>query len=492
MCGAAKTQLVDCQTKKNFSHEELLVPFFGRGPIPFEFLQSLEDFLVRHFYDYDPYFQVGRKTQKDKALQYIKGLFCAERGRRNMERMVEEVHGSEYESLQHFISDSPWDTDGLMQHLAHSVSRDLRHLGLIGCTVDEKAHIKKGKKSVGVARQYAGNLGKVENCQVSVHLSLCADRYANLVNHRLYIPREWTDDKERCRKAGVPNDCMVFKTKPELGLEMVGELVSNGVHFDYVNGDGLYGNGYTFSKGLDSLGVRYVLDVHSDQRIFLHRPVTGVPHTESGKRGRKPVRLKADVSGIKVSEYASSLRKSDYKEVRIRPTTKGWLTAHIHVVRVWVWDEKEGDTHAIEQTLVISNPMRKNDRVKYSLSNISLEQQNIETFAFMQAQRFWIEKCFKDDSHELGMSDYQVRSYKGFCNHMALTCVAMHFVLRQRLAGAKKYPLLSYNDVRILFAAELMEKHSNNLFDRRIKQMKERHKQRVKDVMRYYKVDLPK
>lgn len=86
--------------------------------------------------------------------------------------MVEEVNESDYESLQHFISDSPWDTEGLMQHLAHSVSRDLQPLGLIGCTVDEKAHVKKGKKSVGVARQYAGNLGKVENCQVSVHLSL--------------------------------------------------------------------------------------------------------------------------------------------------------------------------------------------------------------------------------------------------------------------------------------------------------------------------------
>ena len=445
-----------------------------------------------HFYEYDPYFQVGRKTQKDKAHQYVKGLFCAERGKRNMERMVEEVNGSDYESLQHFISDSPWDTDGLMQHLAHSVRQDLQPLGLIGCTVDEKAHVKKGKKSVGVARQYAGNLGKVENCQVSVHLSLCADRYANLVNHRLYLPREWIDDVERCRKAGVPEDRMVFKTKPGLGLEMVGELITNGVHFDYVNGDGLYGNGYTFSKGLDSLGVRYVLDVHSNQRVFLQKPVIEVPTSEPGKRGRKPIRLKPDVSGITVSEYTSSLQKSDYTEVHIRPTTKGWLTAHIHVVRVWVWDEKAGDTEAIEQTLVIRKPLRKKDRIKYSLSNIGVDHQSIETFAFMQAQRFWIEKCFKDDSHDLGMSDYQVRSYKGFCNHMALTCVAMHFVLRQRLAGVKKYPLLSYNDVRVLFAAEIMEKYDNNMFDNRIKQMKKRHLQRVRDIMRYYKSDLPK
>lgn len=379
-----------------------------------------------------------------------------------------------------------------MRHLAHSVSKDLQPFGLIGCTVDEKAHLKKGKKSVGVARQYAGVSGKVDNCQVSVHLSLCADRYASLISHRLYLPSEWTDDVERCRKAGIPEDQTVFKTKPELGLEMVEELINSGVPFDYINGDGLYGNSYTFSKGLDSLGVRYVLDVHSNQKIFLQEPIIQVPLSEKGKRGRKPTRLKTDIPGIKVDEYGKSLKSSDYKEVRIRPTTKGWLTAFIHVAKVWVWDEQALDNKAIEQTLVIQKSLGKKKRIKYALSNIGVEQQSIETFAFMQAQRFWIEKCFRDDSHDLGMSDYQVRSYKGFYNHMALTCVAMQFVLRQRIAGQKDYPLLSYNDVRILYATEIMEKYDCELMNLRIKQMKKRHEKRIKDIMRYYKFDLTK
>lgn len=406
--------------------------------------------------------------------------------------MVEEVTGSEYESLQHFISNSPWDTQGLMKQLSQTVSKELQSFGLVGCTVDEKAHLKKGIKSVGVARQYAGTSGKVDNCQVGVYLSLCAGKYANITNYRLYLPKEWTDNKKRCINAGVPEKQVVFKTKPELGLEMVKEHIENGVHFDFINGDGLYGNGYTFSKGVAAWGMKYVLDVHSNQQVYLQKPIIKIPESQEVKRGRKPTLPKPDVKGISVAEYEKTLRKADYKEVRIRPTTKGWLTALIHVARVWVWDEQGGDLEAIEQTLVIRKPVHKKDKIKYSLSNIKIEEQSIEDFAFMQAQRFWIERCFRDDSHDLGMSDYQVRTYKGFNNHMALTCVAMQYVMRERIKNRIELPLLSYNDVRILLAKEIRERADYDCEDMRIEQMSKRHKQRAKDIMRYYNVDLPK
>lgn len=406
--------------------------------------------------------------------------------------MVEEVSGSQYESLQHFISHSPWDTQGLMKQLSQTVSKELQTIGLVGCTVDEKAHLKKGIKSVGVARQYAGTSGKVDNCQVGVYLSLCAVKYASITNYRLYLPKEWTDNKSRCLKAGIPESQIVFKTKPELGLEMVKEHIENGVHFDFINGDGLYGNGYIFSKGVNALGKKYVLDVHSNQQVYLQNPVIKIPEAQEGKRGRKPTLPKSEVEGISVAGYEKTLRKSDYKEVRIRPTTKGWLTALMHVAKVWVWDEKGGDLEAIEQTLVIRKPVHKKDKIKYSLSNIKVYQQNVEDFAFMQAQRFWIERCFRDDSHDLGMSDYQVRTYKGFNNHMALTCVAMQYVQRERMKNAKELPLLSYNDVRILLAQDIRERADYDCEEIRMEQMSKRHKQRAKDTMRYYQTDLPK
>jgi SRSO17 transposase len=422
----------------------------------------------------------------------LSGLFCSERGKRNIERMVEEVSGSEYESLQHFISSSPWDSEGLMRQLSQKVSRELQPYGLIGCTVDEKAHLKKGTKSVGVSRQYAGTIGKVDNCQVGVYLSLSTGKYASITNYKLFLPKEWTEDKQRCIKAGIPGVRIDFKTKPELGLEMIKEQIENQVHFDYVNGDGLYGNGYTFSKGVDGLGKKYVLDVHSNQQIYLQKPTISVPEPREGKRGRKPTRPKPDFRGISVSDYQKSLRRSDYKEVKIRPTTKGWLTALAHVARVWVWDEQGGDLEAIEQTVVIRKPSHKKDTLKYSLSNIKVGEHDIDTFAFIQAQRFWIEKCFKDDSNDLGMSDYQVRTYKGFNNYMALTCLAMQYVMRQRIKNATDLPLLSYNDVRILLAKEIRERTDYDMSINRFEQMSKRHKQRDRDTLRYYQTDLPK
>ena len=406
--------------------------------------------------------------------------------------MVEEVSGSEYESLQHFISDSPWDSKGLMLELAGNVSKKLQPFGKIGCTVDEKAHLKKGTKSVGVARQYAGTSGKVDNCQVAVYLSLSAGKYAALSNFRLYLPREWTDDKKRCRKAGIPKPFTVFKTKQQLALDMIQEHLDHGVHFDFVNGDGLYGNGFEFSKGLQSLGVPYVLEVHCDQLIYLQEPEIYIPAAGEGKRGRKPSLPVSDKQGIPIDQYVKSLPKNQFKEVRIRPTTKGWLTAWIHVVTVWVWDKKSGDQHAIKQTLVIRKPLHKKDKTKYSLSNIPIEQQSVEEFAFMQAQRFWIEKCFRDDSHDLGMSDYQVRTFRGFFNHMALTSVALEWVLTERLENARDIPLLSVNDIRILIAKEIRSRFDYDCIENRSEQLEKRHEQRQRDINRYYKPILPK
>jgi SRSO17 transposase len=271
----------------------------------------------------------------------------------------------------------------------------------------------------------------------------------------LFLPQKWIDDPKRCEKAGIPNHKMVFKTKPQLALDMIAEHLDCGVKFDYVNGDGLYGNGFEFSKGLMAKGVNYVLETHCDQTIFIEKPFISVPVNNPGKRGRPHCLPIADQSGLRVEEYARRLHKKDFTEVRIRRTTKGWLTALVHVVSVWVWDKKAADLNPIQQTLVIRKPSVKADKIKYSLSNIPKEDQSIEEFAFMQAQRFWIERCFRDDSHDLGMSDYQVRTFRGFNNHMALTCVAMEYILTERLKNAQDVPLLSTNDIRLLIAREI-------------------------------------
>ena len=488
---AGKNQ-IDEKHKSSLLHEEPVV-LRAKGQRRIEKLESSItggfDSIVS---TYSKFFGVGQKTQQNKAQQYLEGIFCAERGKRNIERMVEEVSGSEYESLQHFISNSPWDSKGLMLELAKNVASKLQGHGKIGCTVDEKAHLKKGTESIGVARQYAGTAGKVDNCQVAVYLSLTAGKYAALSNFRLYLPKEWTDNPIRCLAAGFPKQDVVFKTKQQLALEMIREHLDQGVQFGYVNGDGLYGHGFEFSKGLQALGVKYVLDIHCDQSVYTQQLVIFVPVAEEGKMGRKPTLPKSNILPTTVERYAKSLGKNQFKEVRIRPTTKGWLTALIHVATVWVWDKKAGDQTAIEQTLVIRKSLVKKDKTKYSLSNIPVDEQSVEEFAFMQAQRFWIERCFRDNSHDLGMSDYQVRTYKGFFNHMTLTSVALEWVLTARLENANDIPLLSVNDVRIMIAKEIRSKFDYDCNENRGEQLEKRHKQRQKDINRYYEFDLPK
>ena len=157
---------------------------------------------------------------------------------------------SKTEKEKHPLVSSVTNGFGLMVELAKNIFRKLQPIGKIGCTVDEKAHLKKGTKSVGVARQYAGTSGKVDNCQVAVYLSLTAGKYSSLTNFRLFLPQQWIDNPARCQKAGIPKSERVFKTKPQLALEMIREHLKHGVQFDYVNGDGLYGNGFEFSKGL--------------------------------------------------------------------------------------------------------------------------------------------------------------------------------------------------------------------------------------------------
>ena len=138
--------------------------------------------------------------------------------------------------------------------------------------------------------------------------------------------------------------------------------------------------------------------------------------------------------------------------------------------------------------------MHKKDKIKFSLSNIGKNEQSIEKFAFMQSQRFWVEKCFRDDSHNLGMSDYQVRTYKGWNNHMALTCLAMEYGLNYKLEFKIEVPLLSYTDIRELIVETIQDNKKE--FDNKLEQMLKRHCQREKDIKRYYKeneyFDLPK
>ncbi len=403
-----------------------------------------------------------------------------------MERMEEHVNGSGYRRYQHFLSNSTWDPVPVCAQVARDMSGVCeglkRQTGLpTGLLVDESATVKKGKASVGVGRQYAGVVGNVENCQVGVYASLCHDSSATLVNKRLFLPEAWADDSARCETAGIPKDTRRHQTKPQLALEMIDELDNLGLQWDWIGGDGLYGHSYELTTGLDERDLLYVLDVQKDERIYEEEPQIAVPprtHTQ----GRTPTKRQADRKPIRLDRYCAKLSADMWKLVKIRKGEKGWLKRRIHVATVWVWNEEED--RARRRTLVISKTSGRKPKTKYSVSNGTLEDYTIQEYAYVQAQRYWVERCFDDAKNELGLSDYQVRKWLGWHHHHALVIMASLFLVKERLSQQETTPLMSLRDARLLMIARLFGTAED--VKTCLTQMRIRHEKRQKSTDWWY------
>ncbi|WP_200375125.1 transposase [Thiocystis violacea] len=237
-------------------------------------LKQLHNHLASHIEEYSHCFHNETSDGHELGEAYIHALLKTEAGKRNMERMDEELElsGAGYQHIQQFIFDSTWSASNLISEIALNTSelyadQDNYQCSDVGYIIDESAHVKKGKHSVGVARQYAGVIGKVENCQVGVYASLVFNSHSTLINERLFLPESWTSDPKRFEKAGIPEEARTFKTKPQLALEMITSDLEAGVEFSWVGSDGLYGHGLELGNALDNMGLTFLLDVHGNQKV---------------------------------------------------------------------------------------------------------------------------------------------------------------------------------------------------------------------------------
>ena len=257
--------------------------------------------------------------------------------RKNMERMEEYVEDYEYQSLQQFVSDSPWDHEALIQRIGKDVD------DLVGGTdsmliIDESCFAKKGKKSVGVARQWNGRLGKVDNSQVGVFAALSnAEGVGSLVDTRLYLPKEWTEDPQRCEKAKIPEDERETLTKPQLAWEMIKTAQSNGLRFGWVGLDVLYGNAPDLLRKIDDASLLFTADVHCDQHIYTEEPEPYLPE-RIGKVGRAPSML---VSRSQSQRIDSFFEGTQLQRVFVRNSTKGPIEVEASARRIWLWNGQE-------------------------------------------------------------------------------------------------------------------------------------------------------
>jgi SRSO17 transposase len=428
------------------------------------------------------HFLRGTRSVALQAQMYLQGLMQA--SRKNMERMEEVVPDCNYQSLQHFVSDSEWDARAVLDQVAREADRHLGGSENSCILIDETSFQKKGESSVGVDRQWSGRLGKVENCQVAVFASLTQGAHSTLIDTRLYLPQKWIQEPERCLAAGVPETEVALKSKTDLAFEMVVQARQNGVRFRWVGVDGGYGKEPAFLRRLEDYGEVFVADVHKDQQIYPEDPALFVPE-KKGRRGKKPTRQQAQSASQRVDAWAAAQPAERWQKVAVRPGTRGEVRVEALHGRVWLWDGRE-ETARFWHVVVIRE-VNSPETIKYVLSNAPAET-SLERLVQMQRQRFWIERSFEDAKSESGLADYQVRGWRAWHHHMALVMMAMLFMLEEKLCHKQSHPLLSCSDIEVLLAHFLPRRDVT--VEEVVRQMEARHKARQKAIDSAYRRQL--
>ena len=405
----------------------------------------------------------------ETARQYLCGLMQADK--RNMERMAEAVPDSDEQVLQNFLTHSSWDHRAVMDRVAHSADERIGAEVDAGLYIDETAIQKKGEKSVGVARQWNGRLGKQENSQVGVFGALGRGDRVSLIDARLYLPQEWIDDPARCDEADIPKAEQVHRTKLELALQIVRQARQNGVRFEWVGMDGAYGQSLVLLEALQAQGETFLAEIHSDRHIYLHDPAPYLPAQDGPGRPRS--RYHSKKNAIEVRRWVKRQPASAWCTLTLRDTTKGELVVEALHHRVWLWDKKSSSANCWH--LIVRREVNSPGTIKYSLSNAP-EQTSMTKLAQMQAQRFWIERAFQDAKSHIGMAQYQARKWQSWHRHMALVMMAMQFMLETRISHAEGYPLLSCYDIQILLATTLPDRRDSQ--EEVLRLMQERHRKR--------------
>jgi SRSO17 transposase len=391
--------------------------------------EIFEQVIPRLYTFMEPFVKTFQGQVADQhAKTYVCGLL-SDVERKNVESIAYRF-GQSRLPLQAFIGWDAWDDEPLRSALRRQVKN---HLGQgDGVLVfDPSGMPKSGRESVGVARQWCGRLGKVDNCQVAIYLGYVSRKGHTLVDTRLYLPKEWTKDKARLDKAGVPTASRGYRTRHQLALEM---LAANGACLPHrwIAGDDEMGRPYWFRRRLEALGERYLLAVPSNT---LMRDLEVEPPGYSG-RGRRPTRPWQTVEA-----WSQSLGDEAWQRIAVRDGSKGPLVVEAVKRRVVsrTHRRQQGDE---EMVVVIRYRDRDQDhvvKVDYYLSN-ALPKTPLWELARVAKAEHRIEECLQRSKSEAGLADYEVRNWTGWQHHQTLSFLATWFLERETQRGKKMDP----------------------------------------------------
>jgi SRSO17 transposase len=402
-------------------------------------IRKLRPMLNKYLAEFDDCF--GRSEPAGNLRVYVNGQL-SDLPRKSIEPIADRA-GVPPRTLQQFLSRAAWDDELMAQRLMQIIARDHGHPMSIG-VIDETADPKKGDKTPGVQRQWCGHTGKVDNCVVTVHISYVAGELHSLLAGELFLPRAWSDDRERCREAGIP-DSMVYRPKWQIALELWEAAVANGVRFEWITADEGYGEVPDFLFTLDDRGQRYVLEVPCIFHGWLHRPeVLQKQHRSRRKPGRQPRYPRLKVKNLPTIEvrnmlrYCEPFRKQAWQKFYIKDTTKGPEVWEVKMVPIYL---KRNGLPTWPHWLIVARNVRKRSEVKYFVSNAPAGTP-LEVLLHVAFSRYQVERCFEEEKGELGMDHFEVRNYTSLKRHLLITAVSHLFLAKvhQKWRGEKSAP----------------------------------------------------
>lgn len=358
-----------------------------------------------------------------------------------MAARMDPLHASaRHQALHHFVAKAQWSDAQVLRRVCQWVMPHMDFSRGGWWIIDDTGFPKKGVHSVGVARQYCGLLGKQDNCQVAVSVSLACDQGSIPVAWQLYLPQDWAQDAERRKRTGVP-ESVRFATKTQIALQQLRTLLSEGAPRHCVLADAGYGVDTAFRQALSDMGLHYAVGVSSALVVWPPGVEPLPPQTYSGK-GRPPVmpRRTAQLQPISVKALALSLPAQAFQTISWREGTNAPLTGRFAAVRVRHAGGNAGNAGKArlrpQEWLLIEWPVEQAEPVKYILSTLP-ESTALNDLVGCAYQRWRIERDYQDLKQDFGLGHYEGRGWRGFHHHASLSIAAYAFLMSERLIAEK-------------------------------------------------------
>ena len=379
----------------------------------------------------------GHADRHTPLKKYCTGLLLPGE-RKSIEPMAARLAGDNvrrmHQSLHHLVADAPWSDEAVLDRsLDFVIPAMLRRDPVVAWVVDDTGFPKKGRESVGVARQYCGQVGKQDNCRVAVSLSVSTEKASMPVAYRLYLPQTWIEDRKRRKKTGVP-DSIQFQTKPEIALDQIRRARERGIPQGVVLADAGYGTDTGFRAELTKLQMAYVVGMQSTTTVWKPGEEPKPAPTRKGNTGRPRKLLQRDAKNqpVSVKELALSLSTEAWKKVTWRQGVKQKLQSRFAAMRVRPAhrDYWRSEPHP-EEWLLIEWPNGESEPTKYWLSTLPADTALVE-LVHLAKHRWIIERDYQELKQELGLGHYEGRGWRGFHHHATLCIAAYGFLVAER------------------------------------------------------------